>query len=420
MTPRPLRLLAAGTAITIASAGAAHAQATGCWSCAIVLNAVATIQTTTTTFPAQLSAKLWPLFVLVVAFTLLWEMGKALITGANAAMPAIQTAIRMMVLAAILASPANIGQLASSYLVIPALAGGAGLGQTLATSGAAALGVSPPIADCTTYTPAAAGITDPDYAAAANSLLAIMCQVQSVTMVTFNIGAVIASQQLRHYTWGDARIAIMYNFIGLFMMYTALAMLLDFSLTLFEAIIRLGIVMVFIPFIAFFWVYPSLRGSVYRTFSNLLFVFVYLAMSGVASSVTAMLMLLGLRLGLATDGGAGTIQTPASAVLAFTQMLTAGATINDSATFGQAMRFIAYTTICTSLAMGIQRGIHGVAMQVTQYAGAGNGDRSMAIAAMSSLNSLAGIAMSGAAGTVVGLGRAAGQFVGKRGLRRTT
>ena len=384
---------------------------TNCWACGIVLSSISIVQQTVSILPQQLATQLWPLMVTLVSFSVIWDIGKALIVGYSPILPAIQAGIRAAVLGSLLAAPSDLGSLTSQFLVLPALETGSSLGAMLQSSTATALGISAPTQSCTGASPASAGITDPDYVTAATSVMTILCQIQTVSMITYDIGTIIASQQMRSGTGNDLRLSVFYAPIGLLMMYTSFTMLLDFAVTLFETILRLGVFMTFIPFIAFFWIYPSLRGSVYKAFTNLMFVFVYLVFSGIAASVSASIMYTGMQLGLGLPAGQS---DPTSIITAFSNMVSTGSTINDSATIALAMKFIAYATVCTSIAMGLQRGIHGLAMQVTQYSGAGNGDRSMAIAAMSSINSLAAIGLSGAAGGMAGLGRVAGRMAGVR------
>ncbi len=405
--------LAIGVALLPTAAMAQLNTTSECWSCDAVIFAVRTVEATSAGFPGLLAAQIWPLIRVAVLAGILWELLKALATGYSPLGGLITGGIRLLVLSSLLGSPADIGQLASQYLLQPAIAGGAGLGSSLAEATSIAGGVTNPNGStCTTSFGSSMTPTDQSYETALTQLVALTCTLHQVGMVAYDVGAVVASQQMRQGTNGDLRLAIVYNAVGILMMYAAFCMVTDFALTLVEVILRAGTFVAFIPFTAIFWTYQSTRNSAYRAFTNMLFVFTYLTLTGISATVASSLLMLGMQLGL--GAGAGPMQTPSEILTAFTAQLTSGSTINDNATLGDAMRFVAYVSICTTIALGVQRGVHQVAMEITQYEPSKSGDRSMAIAAMSSINTVGGIAGSMMFGGSAGLGRLFGRIVSRK------
>ena len=407
-----------GLLIATASQAMADNEQLSCFSCAMTLYGISIIQallssSSGVSVPSQIAAAIWPLVVVIVGVTCLWSVLKCVAAGVSPIQPMLQTATRMAVLSVILTSSADIGQLASDYLIVPALSGGASLGAALSESATNNLGASLLTTSCTQTNPARYGITDPGYTKAATHLLEIVCRVQSISMVAYSVGSIISKQQLRTGTSTDLRLALVYSAIGILMTFAAMTMLIDFSLSIFETLIRLAAIMAFLPITAIFWVYPSTRGAVHRSLSSLLHAFVYLTLTGIATGITVFLLATSFRLGLGNPYGP--IQTPTDIVQQFANLLTSGGTVNDGGVLSNALIFMAYTAIGTLMSFGVQRGIHGLAAEMTLHSGA---SRSLTMTAMGSINSVVGIIGAQAVGAATTIGRAAGTALGSSATRR--
>jgi hypothetical protein len=390
----------------------AHAQVGSiCYPCTLTMYALSIAQGTLLAFPSELAATLWPLMVMIIGVGTLWAIMKAVSGGYSPVPDIIQTAARLAVLSCILAYPSNIGTLVVDYGLGPAMQAGSGLGAQLLTDTLKTGGFSPTENDCTSVTPTEVGITQSDLLSAANSLNTEMCAISDVGMIMYNIGGIVASQQVRSGTEGDMRSGVIYGAVGLFMMYSAFMMLIDFGLTVFETILRVSIILTFSPVIAFFWMFPATRGAVYNTFTNLFFMFVYFAMTGLGISVSITIMFIGIRLGLGLP--INDTSTPTQLVTDFALKLTTGATIDDSSVFASALTFTAYTTICTMIATAVLRGIFDASREITQFQGNGSNQRTLAGAAINSVGSLVTASMTTAAGSAMTLGKITGKGIAK-------
>lgn len=374
-----------------------------CWPCTAVMVGMQVMQGAAADSGA-LGASLWPLMATFVAIGMIYGIATAVIAGTDP-VPAILDALpRLALLAALFGVAGGAAGAAAQFLIVPALRGGGALGQELAGASADAAGMGLPAAACDV--PSAGTLTDPGLVAAAASVNGIACTVHQATMLAYGLGSMVASRELRSATDIDWRIAMTYDLIGLMMMYAAFVAALQFALVLFESVLRLAVVACFAPVVAFLWMYPSLRRGVGNAVRGVMYAFLYLAMSGIGATVTAFLLYRGISLGLGMDAAA--TPTAADLAAAFGRMATQGTTINDPGVLASAIRFSAYALICSSLAVGVNKGIQGLAAGIAQSPGSAGRSLAGAVTSMVSTAANVGVSAVAAAGAVGGRALASG------------
>ena len=416
------RALAAGLAAAALAAapGTAQAQVTSataqCWSCNAMLYGMRFAEALSGTAVDQVAGVAWPFFAAVVGITMTYRIGIAVATGTSWVPDFVQSMVRFVVLAAMFTSASGVSSMVTGLAVLPALQAGAGLGNALSQTGTAALGISIPASACPSMTPAQAGIQGAGFVAAANSLLPMACRVNQTTMAAYQVGDVMASQQLRSGTSTDQRFALFYGAVGAVVMLTALTSLLDFALSLFECIVRLAAFAAFSPFTLFFWLYKPLRGAVRRSLSQVMYTFVYMSMVGLSTVVSVFLLYNGMALGL----GMTTSPLPSTAdiISKFLDSITQGTTINAIQTWGTAITFAGFTLISTMVSMSLTKSINRLAMELTDPSLGGDANRTFAGAVTNAMGTMVSLGVGSAGAGGIALGRLASTFVGKQtGIR---
>lgn len=423
----PIAIILALATIFLLAPGQAHAgemdnmiqeatnDPTECWSCKAVLIGISLSQQILTTAVDPIANNLWAVFSVLFFVTLIYVIGRNLAAGLPVIVPIISMVSRFLPVAMILSIYGGASAIGTRIITIPALEIGAAAGVTIADATRNSLGINFDGEKCKIESPSKLQITDPDFVELANDITPLVCRVHNSMSIVYTIGASISSDVPSGSQGRFIQIAIVFAGVGTTLMGMGIFALVDYAATILELFVRLAAFQVFFPLILIFWIWNFTQKSVARYFAAVMYCSVYLALSGIGSTVTVYLMLLGMSYGV----GQTTLLDPSDIYaqwntigqFSFAQMLlTKGYTANYLA---NCMRMCAYCTIVGTLAIGLNRGIQRTAMIIAQYQPGKSGDRAFAGAVMSTVSAAQNITTMLGNTMAVGMASRIGAFIGR-------
>ncbi len=423
---------------------------TVCWVCDAALYSMGAIETAVGQGSPAIVQMVWPVFVVLVGIALLLRIGTAVVEGKSPwpvllgwlpkvaiifglflggtiapfgtsgsstgttsdpgiSLPLQDTGIAGSSGTGAAPQTAASGSLLFDYFLSPPLELGAAVGTDIASFAQSKLGAQLPNSTCTHDDLSTAKVVQ--LASAANALLTLVCEVHEAVSVAILVGGIVATHPEASATITDQATGLVLFFCGLAMMLLAFMSLVGFAFALIEAILKVGMVAVFLPLILFMWLFETTKRSVQILFSSALFSFFLLACTGAASILMIFIILLAISYGLGQDSTNLSVQS----VMSQFDTLAAGMGMTSPQGFGKLARFICFSCAGSLLAGRVMKSAQDLAMEISQFRLGMRGDIAKVGTTMVSRG--ASIAVGAVSVGAVALGRIAGGMVG-RGVGR--
>lgn len=268
-----------------------------CWTCQAITAASDLVTKVVAVSVGELSRIGLSLMALIVAFVLLFRIGKIMFwTGDSEGYAEVwRIMLRFAVVYVILSSASFTKDYVLGWGYEPAMRGGAELGQQAMEVSMRALGGSAPSATSCTF-----DMPGNDPVGAEMGRLACMVHNSAYGLVV--AGAAFVSKEKSFATLKDIASGLFLLVIGVVLVLTAFMALAAFAMTVVEAVVRIGIVLSFSPALLFMYVFRQTRPIFTNGLSCLFFGFLLLVFSGVLGSVSAFVLSSALRSGMSGGG----------------------------------------------------------------------------------------------------------------------
>ena len=396
------------------------AQST-CWVCNFVNQFLALIQHFIIDGTPIVARSMWPLMVVMCAIALVYGIVKGMAGGTPFFEHIAGHLLRIAAAALIIAGPIDAGRVVADYFVGVPMTIAPTIGEALADNAAQAYNLVYNPSNCTYASAAASGVSDPTFTSISTAMMPIICRIHYAIATSIRIGGVITTHQRDDSSSGSTAQSAIIAACGLMVMYVSFMALLAFGLSLCEGLLTLGMFGVFMPFYAFFWIFPSTRVLMRNAIGTLAYTFFLLVLTGGCASLVTLISLIGMTLGL--GGSVAAMMTPDQiATNAQTVLLTQG----TAASIGATIKFAAFTGISAFISTRLLRGVNDLATQVSQIGQTAVPTRVFAgsvagtITTVSSM-SFGALAYGGAIATRIGAGgagRALGRIAGRTSRSR--
>lgn len=417
-----------------------------CWVCDAVVHSMGIAEALVKTSAQVEVTDFWMIVPSLFMVALLWAMLKQVVVGQSPLRPVVPMLARFTLVSAVAlagatgtfgsapttpvsdvagvtpsvqfndGSSGSNGQMASASIATdlflePPFTLGAQVGADLGKAAASAVGMTAQASNCVFDQPSSAGVSL--LADSATQLTNLACQVHQFASTGIQIGGLIITHPRKDSAFNDQMAALAIGAIGLFLMYMCFSAILTFGFALVECVLVSAFVATFLPVMIFAWAFESTRGMIRTAFDNMLFVFVYLAFSGIGGVVMVYVLLEAMQLGL---GQTASLTSPANITQTFSQQFS-GLDTSAPQSLAAVVRFAAFTVAGGLLSTRVIKASHVLAVEVSGFALAQTAG--LAKAGPQMMHRLVNMAV-GFAGAGVGVagplvGRAVGSIAGSVG-----
>jgi hypothetical protein len=331
-----------------------------CWSCDAILYALkisevaatssfATPTGATTTAGTMLD-NVYNIMLIAGLVAILWRILIAIVAGIDPIRYTLATAIRLALVMSVLGNGGSIiGQVMVQYVMVPALAGGAGLGSWLSTQVAGDFGIaldnitviqgaptSPTNSDC------AFGMMQPyvtlNYLQdVENPALSLACSIHRAMTTQVQIGMYIATSMRDASNAQQLAAEFAVNVAGLLISMVGMIGMFKFGMIFLDVSVSMAVAIAFAPWAIYCWVFDTMRRSFSGLMRRALHGFLSFTMAGITAVAALILLLSSMQASMGLSSA-----TP-SAILIAAQQVIQGADLNNSSSLAPLVQLCLFT-----------------------------------------------------------------------------
>ena len=421
-----------------------------CWLCDATVDAMSVLSLMATSAVPTVAAEFWPLAVSLVMFGLVYRILFQVVAGQPPLRGVAGIALRLAVVGALLGATAvttgstpsatgtaTLGQAGSmpddssggsggtvqaadglggngavsgdnfvtDWVLTPPISLGSAVGVGIAAVAAPAVGLTAPQTSNCQYTqPSTSGAAA--LSTATTDLVGLVCYVHVAGSYGAAAGAALLSARLNATTLLDDLAAMLFIVAGFMMTYLGVSTMLSFGGALVEAIVRLALVVAFLPLFLVLAIFDSTRQIATHAARSLLFTFLFLALTGAGSVVAMFVAAKAMQLGLGQSSGS----LDPVALSTTAQSTMSGLDVTQASSYATLVKFFGFDAIGFLMASRVLSSMQDLAAKLSSYEEGRAGAMASAPAAMARRIGTVGLGLAGTAGAVGA--RVAGKLAG--------
>lgn len=372
-----------------------------CWLCDAGVHSMGVLEAALKTGSGSLVEGLLPLMSILLMASLTYGTLVSIVEGRNPFDRFKDLAGRMLVVGALMATPAAFGSTIAEWVVSPVISAGTGIAGSLSESSSNAMGVKLE-GECKIADPSEVKVTT--LAEATKSMGKYACKLHQAGSIGVRMGAYIYEKKPGWWPLFGMVKSAFFALTGLIFMALALFAMLSFGFALVEAIVKLAVVGACAPMIAFAWLFQSTRETAKNALAMLMFSFVYLVMSGIGAVMVAFAIIASFSLGL----GLPTTSTPDEIKAGFDRLADGW---EDFSTMGPFIKFFFFAVAGYSISGKMMKSTQTIAAEICNFAQGQAGE--IASAGQSAVAGFAKTALASAVVLTPVAARMGGAAVGK-------